>query len=559
VIAALTDGAMRYQGLSLTGAERRTLAEYMTGRPIDEVSSAANIGLCGIDPPLGDRPRGPTWNGWSPTPANTHFQPARQAGLTAADVPRLRLRWAFGLPDATSAWSQPTVVGGRVFVGSQAGAVYSLDAKTGCIYWTFAAAAGVRSAVSVGPGRPRDRTRRGSTAAYFSDVKGNVYAVDASTGALFWRRKIDAHPLVRLTGSPTLYAGHLYVPVSSYEESQAAGPRSRYPCCTFRGSVVALDANTGKTVWKTYTIPDAPRPIGTTGEGVRLWGPSGGAIWSAPTIDVKRHMLYVSVGNSYSGPKQATTDAVIALDLGRGRIRWIRQVTPGDLYGCKPGAANCGEQQGLDFDFGASPMLVARAGGGDLVIVGQKSGVAYAMDPDHDGQVLWQYRAGTGGGLGGIQWGTAADGERAYFPVSDITSPEPGGLHAVRLATGERVWYAPPRSSAGAAVRLARRSAEPCGATPRGCAQSAAITVIPGIVFSGSIDGTLRAFSTRDGAVVWEFDTHRPFETTNGIAANGGSINGPAPTVAGGMVYVSSGYGAYGGWFGNVLLAFGVD
>jgi polyvinyl alcohol dehydrogenase (cytochrome) len=359
-------------------------------------------------------------------------------------------------------------------------------------------------------------------------------------------RKVDDHPFARITGSPTFHDGRLYVPLSSYEEAQGADPQ--YPCCTFRGSVSALDASTGRVIWKTYMIRDAAKRRGTSSAGVPLWGPSGSGIWSAPTIDANRRLVYVGTGNTYSAPAQASSDAVVALDLETGSIRWMRQVTPNDVYvtGCSSGNPNCPEAPGPDVDFGSPPML-ARVNGRDVIVIGQKSGVGYAMDPDRKGEVLWQYRAGKGGTLGGMEWGGAVDGGLAYFAVSDIQQPEPGGLHAVDIATGRRAWFAAPASPV-------------CG-SGTGCnaAQSAAITVIPGAILSGSNDGALRAYSTTDGKLLWQYDTNREFGSINGVPAKGASLIGPGPVVAGGMVYVNSGYGGFGGRPGNVLLAFGLE
>jgi polyvinyl alcohol dehydrogenase (cytochrome) len=301
-------------------------------------------------------------------------------------------------------------------------------------------------------------------------------------------------------------------------------------------------------IWKTYTIAEEPQRRGTSTAGVALWGPSGAAIWSPPTVDTRRGLLYVATGNQYSGPAHPASNAIIALDLKTGAVRWSKQVTPNDIYltGCRAGNPNCPEANGPDVDFGSPPMLTRTAAGRDLIVIGQKSGIAFALDPDKNGEIVWEYRAGRGGVLGGIEWGSATDGERAYFAVSDITHPQPGGLHAVTLATGQRAWFAAPRPPV-------------CG-SGRGCnaAQSAAVTVIPGAVFSGANDGALRVYSTVDGAILWEFDTNREFPTVNGVAARGASMIGPGPVVAGGMVFVSSGYGAFGGRPGNVLLAFGV-
>lgn len=544
ILDALTAGSMKYQGLALSGEERRAIAEALTGRKLRGALSGATIGNCGRRPPMGDPAAAPLWNGWGATIANAHFQPAAQAGLGADQVPKLHLKWAFGFPDTTSAWAQPTIAGGRLFVGGQNGLVYSLDAASGCIAWTFVAKGGVRTSITIGR---RAVGGQSAYAAYFSDQKGFVYAVDAAAGRLLWTRKVDDHPLVRLTGSPTLHEGRLYVPTSSYEEG---GKPPGYACCTFRGSIVALDARTGDVIWKSYTIAEEPRLMRAYADGTELRGPSGGAIWSAPTIDVKRGALYAGVGNTYSGPMQPTTDAVLAFDLKTGAMRWARQMAPStpDVFGCTPGEVNCGQRAGPDFDFGASPVLARLPNGRELIVAGQKSGVAYALDPDKKGEQVWRYRAGGGSGLGGIQWGIASDGERVYIPVADIYSPTPGGLHAVDLATGTRVWHAAPQPPV-------------CGKPSRACsgAQFSAVTVIPGVVFSPSNDGAVRAYSTKDGAVVWTFDTNREFPTINGLRAKGGSMNGPAPVVAGGMVYVSSGYGAFGLRPGNVLLAFGLD
>jgi polyvinyl alcohol dehydrogenase (cytochrome) len=545
IVDALTAGSMRYQGLALSGDERRAIAEYLSGRKLRGTVAGVTSGTCATRPALSDPATAPLWNGWGASLENTHVQSASQAGLTAEQVPHLRLKWAFGFPDTTSAWAQPTVAGGRLFVGSQNGTVYALDAARGCVVWTFTAHGAVRASISIGR-RPGGRQAR--YGAYFSDQQGFAYALDAATGRRLWERKVEDHPLVRLTGAPALYQDRLYVPTSSYEEG---GKPPGYPCCTFRGSLVALDAANGEILWKTFTIAEEPHLLRTYADGTEVRGPAGAAIWSAPTIDVKRGAIYVGTGNTYSGAAQPTADAVLAFDLKTGKLRWSHQMataTP-DVFGCVVGEINCGERAGPDFDVGASPVLATLAGGRQLVVAGQKSGVVYALDPDKQGQQVWRYRAGGGSGLGGIQWGIAADVARVYVPVAEIYNPAPGGLHAVDLATGDRVWYAPPAEPL------------PCGRVSRSCsgAQFSAITAIPGVVFSPSNDGAIRAYSTKDGAVVWQFDTNRDFRTLNGVRAKGGSMSGPAPVIAGGLLYISSGYGAFGLRPGNVLLAFSVN
>jgi polyvinyl alcohol dehydrogenase (cytochrome) len=541
VVLALTNGAMRLQGSRFGGAERRAIAEYLTGRAVAGNTAGDLNGRCSASPPLGDPLADPAWNGWGNGVANRRFQAAAGAGLTAATVPRLTLKWALGYPDATHGWAQPTVAAGRVFVGSHNGTVYSLDARSGCIYWTFAAGGGVRTGIAVG------RASGSGYALYFGDTNATAYAIDAATGREIWRRKVDDHPLGRITGSPVLFEDRLYVPTSSYEEVDTASPE--YECCTFRGSVTALGAADGRVVWQTFTSGE-PKPRGTSTAGVTLWGPSGAGIWAALTADARRRVVYAATGNDYSEPGGGTSDAVIAFDMASGAMKWIRQITPGDVYvgGCKSGSGNpnCPEIVGPDFDFGNAPILTTAANGKEIIVIGQKSGVGFALDPDREGKTLWEYRAGRGSTLGGMEYGSAVDDERAYFPVSDMSTPAPGGLHAVDLVTGARAWYAAPPPPA-------------CG-TGRGCnaAQAAAVTVIPGVVFSGSNDGVMRAFSTADGQVIWQFDTNREFDTVNGVPGRGASILGPGPAVAGGMLFFNSGYGSHGGRAGNVLLAFAV-
>ena len=500
---------------------------------------------------------GSSWNGWSPDVTNKRYQPAEQAGLTAAQVPNLKLKWAFGFPDTISAYAQPSLAGGRVFVGAQNGTVYALDAKTGCTYWTFRTQSAIRAAATIGS----RRTAAGERAytVYVGDQSAHVYALDAQTGDLQWAHKVDDLPGARVTGAPTLYQDRLYVPVASSEEATARDPS--YPCCKFRGSLVVLDVN-GNVVWKSFTLPENAKPLAKTLAGTQRWGPSGAGIWSAPTIDAARRAVYVSTGNMYTEPQQPTSDAVIAMDLDTGKIKWTSQRLEKDVWivGCPPGGlpagaaaagGNCSASNadiGPDFDLGDSPMLVKMANGKDAIVVGQKSGQAWALDPDKKGAVLWEYRAGRGGTLGGIEWGPAVDATNAYFAVSDFRLENPGGLHAVNLVSGQRAWLtpAPPPACSGPAPNCSG-------------AQSAAITVIPGVVFSGSVDGALRAYSTADGKIVWTFDANKEFTTVNGVKANGASFGGGGPVVAGGMLFTNSGYGAPAGRAGNVLLAFGVD
>ena len=543
---ALTLGRMVLQATALSDDERKAVSVLLAGRPFAPPSPPVVLNRCTSSPPMRDPSSAGGWNGWGNGVANTRFQSAANGGLTAADLPKLKLKWAFGYSVVTSARAQPIVAGGRLFVASENMEIHALDPKTGCTHWTYKAQAGVRTALSAGPYKGASES---GYAVYFGDSRANVYALDANSGKELWVRKVDDHRSAAITGAPTVYGGRVFVGVQGLSE-EGQGGNAKYECCTFRGSVSALDANTGQVLWKTYTI-EASKPRGKNKDGVQQWGPAGGGIWSAPTIDPKRNMVYVATGNNYADPSQPTTDAVLALDMNSGTRKWVNQVTPNDNWtlGCgpvNPDNANCPAKLGPDFDFSASPSLVT-VNGRDLLVLPQKSGMAYALDPDNEGHKVWEYRIGQGSGLGG-QWGGAVDGQNAYFGVSDLLSQKPGGIRAVNLATGQLAWSVEPQT------RLCDTSRPTCRSS-----QGAAVTAIPGAVFSGSLDGGMRAYSSQDGSVLWTFDTNKEFQTVNGVKANGGGIEGPGPIVAGGMLFFNSGYGGFVGNPGNVLLAFGID
>lgn len=554
---ALTSGIMMIQGIVMSTEEIRAVSEFVTAKSFGGEAMPKQAFCRAAKPWPGDPLAGPHWTGWGGS-ENRRSESAAIAGLTADEVPQLKLKWAFGIPGALRAFAQPAVAGGRVFIGTGSRQVYSIDASSGCLYWSFDAASGVRTAISIG--------RIGNRwAAYFGDQAGEAYAVDAATGKLIWRTRVETYRGAMITGAPQLYEGRLYVPVSSSEEVLGAG--SDYECCKFRGSVSALDASTGKVIWKAYTIPEEPRPVRKNDRGVQQWGPSGAGVWDSPTIDAKRRAIYVATGDSYSDPAARTSDAFAAFDMDSGKLLWSRQMTPNDAFNLACGGragGNCPEARGPDVDFGSSPILVDLPNGKRALVAGQKSGVVHAVDPDQQGEVLWQTRIGHGSAAGGIQWGSAADDHNVYAALSDVRNRRPtaggnktvfggygeydpaagGGLFALNLANGERVWQTPP---------------PPCG-DRKGCspAQSAAVTLIPGVVFSGDLGGRLHAYSTKDGKILWEVETARDYETVNGVKANGGAMDGPGPVIVGGTLFVNSGYGFNGGVAGNVLLSFSI-
>ncbi len=277
ILTALTTGNMYRQGYDLNDVEKKAVAEFLAGRAVGSPTPISDSARCTTAAPtMTDPAKGASWNGWGGTVTNTRYVPADKGGISAPLVPRLKLKWAFGLPGVTSARAQPVVVGGRVFISSESGDVFALNAKSGCIYWVFHAQSGIRTAVSVG--QYKSSTGAAAWAVYFSDGAANAYAVDANTGKQIWTRHVDEHPLARATGSPTYYNGRLYVPMAGLNE-EAQGSREAYECCTFRGSVTALDASTGNVLWKTYTIPEEPKKRGVTKSGTQAWGPAGAGIW----------------------------------------------------------------------------------------------------------------------------------------------------------------------------------------------------------------------------------------------------------------------------------------
>ncbi len=473
--------------------------------------------------------------------------------MTIESVPRLKLKWAFGFAGDVTAFAPPSVLDGHLFVGSAGGVVHALRAESGCLEWTYQAGGPVRSSIVVVPlGRQH--------AVLFGDMTGWFYALHADTGTLLWKVRIETHDSTRLTGAPAAHNGVVYVPVASWEETRAAD--AEYSCCTFRGSLVALRIRDGKRLWTTYLVEN-PRETGKNTRGIPQMGPSGAAVWSAPTIDARRGVLYATTGDNYSSPATKTSDAVIALDLATGRVVWSRQVTAGDAFNssCGGDRVNCPTEAGPDYDFASSAILTTGSGR-DVLLAGQKSGMVYALDPDKKGDVVRQARVGKGGTNGGVQWGMSTDGERLYASVSDVAAKRQantfdtrrfaldaargGGLTALRVSDGSQLWHV---------------NAAPCmDGAPAGCspAQPGAVTSIPGMVFATSMDGHIRAHASDDGRVLWAFDTARAFETANGVEAHGGSIDGPGAVVVNGMLFLSSGYPRNGGMPGNVLMAFDV-
>ena len=556
IFKAMHSGIMQAQSAALSDDQKRAIAEYLTKQSLAELAQQPAAPMCTGKAAQFDMDRPPAKAGWGVSRQNQRFISKDIAGLEASDLGKLKLKWAFRFPNTQRARSQPTVAMGAVFVGSQDGTVYALDKATGCVRWTFQASAEVRTPVIIEgweAGATPDRPL-----AYFADLIARVYAVDARTGELVWVIKADDHPNATVTGAPVLLKDRLYVPISSLEVTSAADPN--YPCCTFRGAVMAVNAQTGETAWKTYTIDEEPSLVGKTRVGTNILAPSGAPVWNSPSIDEQNEVLYVGTGENYSSPANDRSDALIAFDLKTGKMLWHRQKTEGDAWNVAcmmpDNNPNCPVENGPDVDFGAATIIARDKDGRDLLLAGQKSGDVYALDPRRNGEPVWGQKVGRGGIQGGVHFGMALDGQRLFVPISDMSSPEAevhlhavpskAGIYALDVTTGEFLWSTPANN-----ICSGRAYCEP--------GISAAITAIPGAVIAGHMDGRLRAYASDTGQVIWEFDSTQTVNTTDGATATGGSFGGSAgPIVQDGMLFAASGYGVYFHMPGNVLLAFGL-
>ena len=536
VVRALAQGSMRPMAAGLSRSDVDAVAAFLTGSlPVPEPEPKPN--RCAA-------PGGPLAIGADDWPAlgrdiaNTRLQPA--PGLAASDLPRLELRFAIAL--AGGAVGPVAVAGGRLFGATGSGDVFALDAKTGCAHWNLATGQLVRS-VSVGT------LSGGKVAVFFGDNRGFATALDAETGAKLWITGIEDHPLAKVTAAPTFFEDRVYVPMSSIEDPLQHDPS--YACCTSRGSVSALDARTGKLLWKQYTIREAPKPLPPAPGGPARSAPAGGSIFTPLTIDAKRRLVYAATSASYDDGSWPDAESIVAYDLATGERRWSRHFKRAeDAAACRKagGGSDCRNL----FDFAASVAIARLADGREVLVAGQKAGLAYGLDPDAGGELLWTTRIARGSDLGGPMYGLAVEGGVAFFPISDapdsFAQPEAGagGLVALEVASGRVLW----RRAAAAPV---------CSWGSEHClnASIAAATAIPGAVFQGTADGHVRAYATRDGSPLWDFDTARAFAAVNGVEAHGGQVNGWPVVAAHGAVYVVSGASTQARP-GNALLVFGV-
>lgn len=540
VFAALVNGKMRQQAASLSENERKAVAEWVTGGKLKSTVIAENAYTAFSLPKHGRSIY--DYSGWGGNITGTGLRSSQEAGINSSNISSLKLKWVFAFPDATIVRSKPAIVGDWLIVGSQFGDLYAINRKTGKPGWHFTANAAIRGAIVV-------QKRDDLAIAYFADFSTNVYAINLNTGKQLWNKRAGIDPQSGVTGSVAVYAGKVFVPITSAEVGVAAD--GQYNCCFSSGGLVALDEKTGNEIWRYRVISEQARETGKKKNGKPFFGPSGAPVWCSPTIDTKRGLVYIGTGENYTRPTTNSSDAIQAIDMNTGKLIWNFQATSGDAYNVAcPVFINCPEKSGPDLDFGMAPILIKRQDSREILLAGQKSGVVYALSPN-GGKLIWQTRIGKGGMLGGIHWGMTTDGKYVYAANADniagldkrdssvMASP---GIYALDLFTGKIIWKAP----------------SPECPDKKGCLSfnSAAPAVIPGIVFAGSLDGHIRGYSSKDGKILWDYNTARDYETVNGIKAKGGSIDGPAPVIADGMLYVNSGYGMFGEMEGNVLIGF---
>jgi len=541
VLNALNNGKMRPQATSLTAKQREAVAQFVTGKWLKVVNLPKDAYTIFTYKPSADKQQ--DYAGWGGNLAGTGFRTTEQAGITKENVATLELKWAFAFPDESDVRSKPAIIGDWLIVGSQLGDVYAINRFTGKIGWHVMATSGIRSGITFA------NTAKGPVA-YFADGATYTYAVNVATGKILWSTRAGMDPLSMNTGTVAVYGGKVFVPISSIEVAVAAD--STYACCTSSGGVAALDAATGAPVWYHRVVPKATAQANKK-NGKPFYGPSGAPVWCSPTIDTKRGLLYIGSGENYTKPTTATSDAIQALDIKTGKLVWNFQATENDAWNLAcPVIVNCPGNKGRDLDFGMAPVLTTGEDGEERLLVGQKAGVVYALSPN-DGKLLWRTRVGKGGALGGIHWGMATDGKKVYAANADnvlALNPDSAsikaspGVYAINIVTGAVTWSAAAPKVQGTQFYLAANSAAPA--------------VVPGVVFAGSNDGHIRAYSTDDGSILWDYNTAQTYTAVNGIKANGGSIDGPAPVMRGGMLYVNSGYAQFGEKAGNVLLAFEV-
>jgi polyvinyl alcohol dehydrogenase (cytochrome) len=566
ILMAMEFGKMQAQAAHLKRQEKEAVAFFLGGKPDPHADDWIETARCDSETEI-DLDAPVYSSGWG-LEGLGNARHSSNSMIRSDNVSKLKLKWAFAFPKVNQARSQPVVQGNTLFVGSKNGNVFALDRHTGCVKWRFKTGASVRSGLVLG-------THKGKSALYFSDLRSRVHAIDTSNGKLLWKKDVSIFPTSTVTGSPSFYDGVLYVPVSSFEVAAAGMPS--YPCCVSHGAVVALGVENGEERWIWHATGPAT-PQGLSRNGTPQMGPSGVAVWSTPTIDNKRGVLYIGTAENTSRPATKNSDAIVALDLTSGKERWVFQALPDDVWNssCLSGGPNCPENEGPDFDFGASVILTTRSDGKEILLAGQKSSEVFALDPDRDGAVLWRNRLSQGSSNGGVHWGMSVSAGQLYVPLADPERNEDGyvprpGLYALDIDSGKVKWSAPadrgckvaPENVPKVGLEAMRSGAAIDLALMYNCSfyygLSAAATSANDLVFAGGLDGRLKAYNVKTGAVLWSAKTAVPFQGVNGVEGHGGAIDVDGVVLADKMLFIQSGYSLFGQLPGNVLLAFEID
>jgi polyvinyl alcohol dehydrogenase (cytochrome) len=560
ILMAMELGKMQPQAAGLKPEQRARLAKWLAAEEDARRDAWIAEKSCPGETPITATGR----QNWGLGPHNA--RQVADARIRPQDVGNLRLQWSIALPGVTTMRSQPVVAGDTVFLGSKGALLLALDRRSGCVRWSLRTDAPVHSALTL------ERTPDGVPTLYFADEMASVYAVDAVHGTLRWRERVKWFPTSIISGPITYYGGRLFVPLSSFEVAAAGLPT--HECCRSHGGIAALDALTGKALWRYDTTAQAEKTY-VNREGVQMWGPSGAVVWNSPTVDSKRGVIYFGTGQNSSSPATGTSDAIIAVDLGTGAQKWVFQAVAGDAWNasCLGGGASCPKENGPDFDFGASVILLERKQG-DLLLAGQKSGEVFALDPDRGGAVVWRRRVGAGSTNGGIHHGMASDGERVYVPVNDPERKVPGyvpqpGVYALAVDDGKLLWsHAVQRGCAFdpadaplvglAEMSKGRTDRSPWPACGYYYGHSAAAVFAGGVVYAGALDGKLRLLDADDGSLLRVIDTAQPYQASNGVEGHGGAIDVGGVIVDDDQVFVLSGYGMFGQMPGNMLLVYGL-
>lgn len=553
---AINEGKMKTQAAGLSDDDRRTLVEYLVGIQVTSDQWIADM-MCPAERRTVNTDATPTVSGFGFNRNNHRYLSSDQAGLEKSDFKDLELAWAIGFPGATTMRSQPAVVGSTLFLPVADAAkvfAFNIDGEP-CIQWVYQSDIPLRTSASFG------EIEGGRKVIAVGDLGAYVHLIDAKTGEGIWKTHVGFSELSLATGTPVVLKDRVIAPVSQYEISIAAA--EDHVCCKSHGAVTALDAKSGKKIWTAHTMEEA-KPIRDRGDGQMIWGPSGAPIWNSPVVDEQRRLVFVGTGEATSEPAHENTNAILAIDLDEGSIKWSFQATPNDIFisGCSrdPRSKNCPRPEDTvyrDVDFGASLILGKAKDGSDLLFAGQKSGELWALNPDN-GKVVWRQAFGEGSPLGGIHWGIAYDGERVFAPINrpygfgaeGPNKTQKPGIHAVNANDGKVLWtFAAEPDCSGDRKQRVRSCDSNIG-------MSGAPTVIDGVVVQGSLDGLLRVLDTETGEVLFRFDTAQAFETLNGVEGRGGSIDNASIVASHGHLFVNSGYGMFGQVPGNLLLAF---